>query len=166
MDREAWSTGLQRVGHDWACRHTQRWLGMNQSRVCWYSCALWNRRPRRPVPLHSPGPGWRTACWPLLPAEEGKNSSVVTKREGSTLAPLCSGSVALCTQPLGTCLLKYKWGCGLKKTHSLKAESYVLFGGHNWGLKPGTKHSVALRACSKEVREEPGHIGVFATKTR
>ena len=77
-----------------------------------------------------------------------------------------SGSVALCTQPLGTCLPKYTWGCGLKKPHSLKAESYVLFGGHNWGLKPGTQLSVALRACSKEVREEPGHKGVFATKTR
>ena len=25
---------------------------------------------------------------------------------------------------------------------------------------------VALRACSKEVREEPGYIGGFATKTR
>ena len=53
-----------------------------------------------------------------------------------------------------------------KKKHSLKAESYVLFGGYNSGLKPGTQLSVALRACSKEVREEPGHIGIFATKTR
>jgi len=37
-----------------------------------------------------------------------------------------------------------------------------------WGLEgdTGLASQLAIRDCSKEVREEPGYIGVFATKTR
>ena len=35
-----------------------------------------------------------------------------------------------------------------KKKHNLKAENYVLFGGHNWGLKPETQLlKIVLRDC-------------------
>ena len=52
-----------------------------------------------------------------------------------------------------------------KKMPNLKVENYLLFGRQNWGLEPG--HSIsALRDYSKDVSEEPGFIGVFATKTR
>ena len=47
--------------------------------------------------------------------------------------------------------------------HNLKAENY-------WGqyeyLSQGYRLSVALRDSSEEGREEPGYIGVFATKSR
>ena len=47
--------------------------------------------------------------------------------------------------------------------HNLKADNY-------WGqyeyLSQGYRLSVALRDSSEEGREEPGYIGVFATKTR
>ena len=33
-------------------------------------------------------------------------------------------------------------------------------------LSLDTASQIALRYCSKEVREEPGYIGVFVTKTR
>ena len=33
-------------------------------------------------------------------------------------------------------------------------------------LNLGQASQIALRDCSEEVREEPGHIRIFATKTR
>ena len=56
-----------------------------------------------------------------------------------------------------------------KKKHNLKAENYVLFGGQNRRLNPGTqplRSQIALKYCSQETREEPGYTGVFATKIR
>ena len=49
--------------------------------------------------------------------------------------------------------------------HNLKVESYVLFGIFSMDVKPGRLNSqIALRDCSKEIREEPVYIGVCATK--
>ena len=33
-----------------------------------------------------------------------------------------------------------------------------------WGLKPGRQAQRALRDCSKDIREEPGHVGFLQTK--
>ena len=50
-----------------------------------------------------------------------------------------------------------------KKTHSRKDESYVLLGRLSQGFEPGRQKSqIKLRDCS----EEPGCMGVFATKGR
>ena len=55
------------------------------------------------------------------------------------------------------------WG---GKVHNLKVENYVLFGWLSEDLSPGGSLSkMALKDCSREVREEPGYTGVFATKT-
>ena len=48
-----------------------------------------------------------------------------------------------------------------KKKHNLKAENYVLFSRLTEDLSPGA----SLSDSSKEVRQEPEYIGVFATKT-
>ena len=55
-----------------------------------------------------------------------------------------------------------------KKTHNRKAENYVLFWRRNEDLSPGGSLSaeIALRECSKEVREEPAYVKFFATKMR
>ena len=51
--------------------------------------------------------------------------------------------------------------CRLKKNmHNLQVENYVLLNGLTEDLSPGYSLS-ALRDCSKEVREEPGYIGVL-----
>ena len=47
-----------------------------------------------------------------------------------------------------------------KNKRNLKVENYVLFG------RLEAASQIALRDCSKDVREGPGYIGVFATKTR
>lgn len=49
-----------------------------------------------------------------------------------------------------------------KKKHNLKVDNYVLFSVHSEDLSLGDR----LWDCSEEVREEPGYLGVFATKTR
>ena len=49
--------------------------------------------------------------------------------------------------------------------HNLKAESCVLSGRLSEDSSPGSSLS-ALKDCSKEVREEPGYLRVFETKTR
>lgn len=48
------------------------------------------------------------------------------------------------------------WG---KNTHNLKAENYVLFDRLSKDNKPLDR----LKHCSKQVSEEPGYLGVFAT---
>lgn len=48
--------------------------------------------------------------------------------------------------------------------HGLKVENYILFSGHMEDLTWQTASQIALRDCFKELREEPGYIGVFATK--
>ena len=50
-----------------------------------------------------------------------------------------------------------------EKLHNLKVENYVLFSGHIEDLSLETASHIALRDFSKEVREEPGYIGIFAT---
>ena len=50
--------------------------------------------------------------------------------------------------------------------HPLKVENYVLFGGLSEDLSLGSSFSDHSRNCSEEVREEPGYMGVFATKTK
>ena len=56
--------------------------------------------------------------------------------------------------------------CWLKKKKKAQVENYI-FSGQNWGRKPRTTaFQTILRSCSKDVREEPGFIGVFVTKTR
>ena len=53
-----------------------------------------------------------------------------------------------------------------KNMHDLKVEDYVLFGGLAGNLAWETASQIALSDFSKEIREEPGYIGVFAkTKT-
>ena len=50
----------------------------------------------------------------------------------------------------------------LKKLHNLQVESYVLFSRFSEDFKPGRRDSwIVLRDCFKEVREEPGYIGVL-----
>ena len=46
--------------------------------------------------------------------------------------------------------------------HGLKVENYILFSGHMEDLTWQTASQIALRDCLKELREEPGYIGVFA----
>ena len=46
--------------------------------------------------------------------------------------------------------------------HNLKVENHVLFGRH--AKDPASQ--IMLRGSSIEVKEEPGYIGVFATKIR
>lgn len=54
-----------------------------------------------------------------------------------------------------------------KKMHNLKVENSVLFCGLSEDFKLRRQPlRIALRECSAEVREEPGYMGVFATKTR
>lgn len=47
-----------------------------------------------------------------------------------------------------------------------KIENYILLGGLAEDLPWKTASQIALRDGSKQVREEPEHIGVFATKSR
>ena len=56
---------------------------------------------------------------------------------------------------------------GEKNTHNLKVENYVLFDRLSEDSKPGkqTASQMALKHGFKQVREEPGYLGVFATKT-
>ena len=53
-----------------------------------------------------------------------------------------------------------------KKTHNLKVEHNVSFGGLAEDLSPGGSLSDALRGRSVEVRGEPGSTGVFPAKAR
>ena len=53
---------------------------------------------------------------------------------------------------------------GGEKKHNVKVENYVLLGRFAEDLSPGG--GLSLRDCVHEVREGPGYIGVFATKTR
>ena len=50
-----------------------------------------------------------------------------------------------------------------KRTHNLKVTGYILFRDINERLTIAWEAAsqIALRNCSKEVREEPGYIGVF-----
>ena len=50
-----------------------------------------------------------------------------------------------------------------KKTHTVQVENYVLFRDitENY-IAQDTASQIALRNCSKEVREQPGYIRVFA----
>ena len=57
-------------------------------------------------------------------------------------------------------------GMAGKIMHNLKAESDVLFGRQNSGLKPGMQGLMTLSYASEKGREEPELIRVFATKTR
>ena len=50
--------------------------------------------------------------------------------------------------------------------HNLNVENYDLFGELAEDSHPGDHISIAPRDCFKEVREEPGYIGVFAKKTK
>ena len=56
---------------------------------------------------------------------------------------------------------------GEKNTHNLTVENYVLFDRLSEDSKPGkqTASQMALKHGFKQVREEPGYLGVFATKT-
>lgn len=45
-----------------------------------------------------------------------------------------------------------------------KVKSYVLFGGHTEDFNPETTSQIVLREGSKEGREKPECIGIFATK--
>ena len=47
----------------------------------------------------------------------------------------------------------------------LKGENYALFKGLSEDSSPGDILSV-LGDCSEEIREEPGHKGIFKAKTR
>ena len=47
-----------------------------------------------------------------------------------------------------------------EKMHNLKVENYDLFSGLSEDLSLKDSLSV-VRGCSKEVREEPGYIGVL-----
>ena len=55
---------------------------------------------------------------------------------------------------------------GKKGKHNLKVENYVLFGRHTKDLSQDVASQKVLRDCSEEIREEPGCIGVFATKAK
>ena len=58
-------------------------------------------------------------------------------------------------------------GVNLKKTHNQKVENYVLFGYITEDyIAQESASQIVLRNCSKEVREEPGYIGVFAEKNK
>ena len=64
---------------------------------------------------------------------------------------------------------RFKLFCWLKKKkHNLEVECYVLFGGQNWELKPGTQHPRKLWENALK-RQELGwrteYIGIFAAKT-
>ena len=49
----------------------------------------------------------------------------------------------------------------------LKADNYVLFGGHSEDFKARRQNSwMVLRDHSEEVKKKPEYIGAFATKTR
>jgi len=50
--------------------------------------------------------------------------------------------------------------------HSLKVENYVLFSRLTRMKAQESASYIHLRDCFKEVREEPGYIDIFATKTR
>ena len=54
--------------------------------------------------------------------------------------------------------------------HNLKVENHVLFVDFPrtsiWGGEVGGRQLLSSEGCSEEVREEPGYIGVFATKPR
>jgi hypothetical protein len=70
-----------------------------------------------------------------------------------------------------TCIVDFFYhflkSCWLKK--KAQPESWALFfmWGHYLGPAPGKEASqIALGDYSKEVREEPGHIGVFAEKKK
>ena len=56
---------------------------------------------------------------------------------------------------------------GEKNTHNLKVENYVLFDRRSEDNKPRkqTASQITLKHGSKQVREEPGYLGAFATKT-
>ena len=50
---------------------------------------------------------------------------------------------------------------------NLNVENHVLFDRLSKGFRPGRQpFRIALRDYSKEERENPGYIGIFATKTR
>ena len=52
-----------------------------------------------------------------------------------------------------------------KRMHNLKVENYFLFGELSENLSPEDSLS-ALKDSSKGVSEQPGYIGISATKTR
>ena len=56
---------------------------------------------------------------------------------------------------------------GERNTHNLKVENYVLFDRRSEDNKPRkqTASQIALKRGSKQVREEPGYLGAFETKT-
>ena len=54
----------------------------------------------------------------------------------------------------------------MKKKHILIVENYVLFGALLRTIAQETASQIALRNCSKEVREKPGYIGVFTGKNK
>lgn len=52
-----------------------------------------------------------------------------------------------------------------KRMHNLKVENYFLFGELSENLSPEDSPS-ALKDSSKGISEQPGYIGISATKTR
>ena len=55
----------------------------------------------------------------------------------------------------------------MKNMDNLKVENHVLYDRLSKGFKPGRQTlRIALRDYSKEERQNPGYIGIFATKTR
>ena len=50
--------------------------------------------------------------------------------------------------------------------HNLKVENYVLFGRQPEDLNLGYSFLDSSERCSEVVREGPGYIRVFSTKTR
>ena len=50
--------------------------------------------------------------------------------------------------------------------HSLKVENYILLSRLTRMKAQESASSIPLRDCSKEVREEPGYIDIFATKAK
>ena len=55
---------------------------------------------------------------------------------------------------------------GEKNTHNLKVENYVLFERRSEDNKPGKQKAtqITLNHGSKQVREEPGYLGVLQQK--
>ena len=52
-----------------------------------------------------------------------------------------------------------------KKMYHIKVDIYVLFGRHSEDFKPRRLDTqITLRDCSKEVRGEPGYLGVLQQK--
>ena len=67
--------------------------------------------------------------------------------------------------PLSHCQLKKQTNKQTnKQKQNLEVERFVLFGGLTEDCSPDTASQIALRDCSKDVREELGDVGVFAGK--